>query len=168
MGVAAENDVDAGDAARELQIDIHAVVRQQHHGIDLVFRAQLVDQLLQVRVADAEGPVGRETLGMRDGNVGKCLADNADAEAADFLDRRRLEDAAACLVEGRLVVERGFLGEKHVLRQELAFEFFQVRAQALFAVGEFPVPGHRLDAEQIGGFDHAGACRGVGQPAALP
>ena len=40
MGVAAEDDVDAGDAARKLEVDVHAVVRQQHDGVDLVVVAQ--------------------------------------------------------------------------------------------------------------------------------
>ena len=30
------------------------------------------------------------------------------------------------------------------------------------------MPGHRLDAEQIGGFHHVGALHGVGEPRALP
>ena len=54
------------------------------------------------------------------------------------------------------------------MRQELAFEAFQIAAQRLFAVGEFPVPGHRLDAEQVAGLDHVGALRCVGESAALP
>ena len=33
MGVAAENDVEAMHAAGELQIDIHAVMRQQQHRV---------------------------------------------------------------------------------------------------------------------------------------
>ncbi len=41
VGVAAEDDVDAGDAACELEVDVHAVVRQQDDGIDLVVAAQL-------------------------------------------------------------------------------------------------------------------------------
>ena len=48
---------------------------------------QLVDDLLQLGVANAEGPVGREALGMRDRHVGERLADHADAEAAELLDR---------------------------------------------------------------------------------
>ena len=141
---------------------------KQHHGIDLVFLPQLVDELLQFRLADAEGPIGGEALGMRDRHVRKRLADDGNAEAADLLDRRRLEGAAGILVEGGLVVERGLFGEKHVLRQELAFEIFQVGAQPFFAIGELPVAGHRLDAEQICRLDHVGALHDVGQPAALP
>ena len=40
VGVAAEDYVDAGDAAGELEIDVHAVMRQQDHRIDLVGVAQ--------------------------------------------------------------------------------------------------------------------------------
>jgi hypothetical protein len=43
MGVAAENDIEAAHAACELEIDVHSVVRQQQHGIDLVGGAQIVD-----------------------------------------------------------------------------------------------------------------------------
>ena len=71
-------------------------------------------------------------------------------------------------IEGRRVVERGFFGQKDILRQEFALEALEVVAQRFFAVGEFPVPGHRLDAEQVGGVDHVGAVHGVGKPAALP
>ena len=39
----------------------------------------VVDQLLQLVVADAEGPVRREAPGMRDRHVGKGLADHGDA-----------------------------------------------------------------------------------------
>lgn len=46
MGMAAEDNVDAGDAAGELEVDIHAVVRQQDDGIHLVVAAQAVDMLL--------------------------------------------------------------------------------------------------------------------------
>ena len=164
MRVAAENDVDAGDAAGELEVDIHAVMREQDDGVDFVLAAQIVDHLLHFGVADAEGPVRHEALGMRDGHIGKGLADDADAEAADFLDGRRLEYAARGLVEGRLLVEGGFLGEEHVLRQELALEALDIAAQHVFAVGEFPVPGHGVDAEQIGRLHHVGAMHGVGEP----
>ena len=83
--MAAENDVDAGDAAGEFQIDVHAVVRQQHDGIDLVLLAQSVDDLLQLRIADAECPIGREALGMGDRHIGHGLADDADAMAVRLL-----------------------------------------------------------------------------------
>src|SRR6185369_786717 len=79
-----------------------------------------------------------------------------------------LEDASRGWIERLGVVEGGFLGEKDVLRQELALEAFEVGAQRLFAIGEFPMAGHRLDAEQVGGIDHVGALQRVGKPGALP
>src|SRR6185503_7726474 len=66
------------------------------------------------------------------------------------------------------VVEGGFFGEEDVLRQELALETFEVGAQRLLAIGEFPMAGHRLDAEQVGGVDHVGALQRVGKAGALP
>lgn len=168
VGVAAENDVDAANAACEFQIDVHAVVRQQQHRIDLVVLAQLVDELLQRGFADAEGPIGREAPGMGDRDVGHRLADDAEAAAAGFLDGRRLEHPPGGGVERGGVVERGLVGEKDVLRQELAVEAADIAPQRLFAVGEFPVSGHRLDAEQVGDRDHVGARRRGGKAAALP
>ena len=44
----------------------------------------------------------------------------------------------------------------------------EVLPQHLFAIGEFPVAGHGIDAEEVGGLDHVGALRRVGQAAALP
>ena len=81
---------------------------------------------------------------------------------------RRLEHAARGGIEGLGVVEGGFLGEEDVLRQEFALEALEIGAQRLLAIGEFPVAGHRLDAEQVGGLHHVGALHGVGEPAALP
>ena len=168
MGVAAEDDVDAGDAACELEVDVHAVVRQQDHRIDLVGAAQRIDMLLQLFLADAKGPVRREALGMRDRHVRKGLADDRDAMAADLLDGRRLEHAPRRLVEGGGVVERSFLGQEDVLRQKLTLEVLEIVAQHLLAIGELPMPGHRLDAEQIGDLDHVAALHDVGEPGALP
>ena len=77
VGMAAENDVDAGDAAGELEVDIHAVMREQDDGIDLVVVAMRIDELLQLFIADAEFPVRRKALRVRDRHVGKRLPDHA-------------------------------------------------------------------------------------------
>src|ERR1700682_662051 len=105
---------------------------------------------------------------MRDRHVGKCLPDHGDAVAADLLDRGRLEHASRRRIERLGVVERGFLGQEDVLRQEFALEALQVAAQCRFAIGEFPMAGHRLDAEQVRCLDHVGALHGIGEPGALP
>ncbi len=98
-----------------------------------------IDQLLQLVVADAERPVRREALGMRDRHIGKRLPDHGDAVAADLLDGGRLEHAARGGIECLGVVEGGFLGQEDVLRQEFALEALEIGAQRLFAIGEFPV-----------------------------
>ena len=36
MSVAAEDDVNSGDAAGELQVHVHSVMGQKQHGVDLV------------------------------------------------------------------------------------------------------------------------------------
>ena len=166
--MAAQDDVDAGDAARELQVDVHAVMRQQQHGIDLVLLAVQIDELLQFVVADAERPVRREALGMRDRDVRKRLADHGDAIAADLLDRRRLEHAARGGIERLGVIELRFIGEEDILRQEFTLEAPEILAQRLLAIGEFPMTGHRLDAEQVRRLHHVGATHGVGEARALP
>ena len=168
VGMAAENDVDTAHAAGELEIDIHAVMRQQHHGVDLVGVSQAVDQFLQFFVVDSERPVRRKPLRMRDRHIGKGLTDHRDTMPADLLDRGRLEHPLCRGIECLGVIERRFIGEIDILRQKLALEPFKVAAQNVFAIGEFPMAGHGLDAEQVGGFDHVGALHGVGEAGALP
>ena len=168
MGVAAEDNIDAGDAARQLEVDVHAVMRQQQHRVDLVGVAQAIGQLLQFAVADCEVPVRRKTLGMGDRHIGKGLPDHGHAMAADLLDGVRLENPPRRRVERLRIVEGGFLREVDVLRQEFALEALEIGAQRLFAIGEFPMAGHRLDAEQVGRLHHVGALRTVGEPGALP
>ncbi len=92
--MAAENDVDAGDTAGELEVDVHAVMREHNDGIDLVGVAMGIDELLQFLVADAEFPVRRKTLRVRDRHIGERLSDHGDAMPSDFLDDGWLEHAA--------------------------------------------------------------------------
>ena len=94
MGVAAENDVDAGDAAGKLEVDVHAVVGEQQHGVDLFPAAQVVDHLLELGVTDPERPIRHEALGMRDRHIGHGLADDRDPMFADLPDDGRFEHAA--------------------------------------------------------------------------
>src|SRR4051794_9532054 len=124
--------------------------------------------LLQLLLPDAKRPVRREPFWVRDRHVGKGLADDRDAIAAELLDRRGLEDAPRGLVEGRGVIECGPLREEDVLRQKLALEAAEIVAQHLLAIAEFPMPGHRFDAEQIGDLHHVAALHDVGEPCALP
>ena len=143
-------------------------MRQQDNSIDLVVAAMRVDEFLQFLVANAEFPVRRKALWMGDRHVRKRLSDHGDAISTDLLDDGRLEDAAGGRIERLGIVEGGLLGEEDVLRQEFALEAFEVGAQRRLAIGEFPMAGHRLDAQQIGGIDHVGALQRVGESRSLP
>ena len=92
--------------------------------------SQSIDQLLQILVADAEGPIRNEAFGVCDRDIGKSLADDRDAVSADILDGGRLEHAAGCGIERRRVVEGGLLGQEDVLGQELALELLEITAAA--------------------------------------
>ena len=54
----------------------------------------------------------------------------AIAVSADLLDDGRFEHAARSGIESGRVVERGFLGQEDVLRQELALEALEVARAA--------------------------------------
>ena len=77
MGVPAENGVDARYPRSQLQVGIHAVVRQQYDRVG-AFCANLVDCLLQPFFLDAEGPVGNQVPRIGDGCVGEGLTDDRD------------------------------------------------------------------------------------------
>ena len=83
MRVTAENSVDAGDATTELEIDVHAVVRQENDDLRLL-AAHFVDDLLQLLLANAETPIRDEAARMCDRRVGKCLPDDRDGGAVDL------------------------------------------------------------------------------------
>jgi hypothetical protein len=122
------------------------------------------DQLGQLILADAEGPVGDKALGVGDRRVGKGLADHCHAVAVELPHRVRLEDVAADVVVYRHALEQRIFGGIGVVREEFALEGFDVVEHLVLAVGELPVPGHDIHAEEIGGLDHiatAGPQRGA-------
>ena len=150
--MAAEDGIDAAHAPCELEIDVHAVVRQQHHR-SCAFGADLVDQLLQASFLDAEGPLGKVMPRMRDRRVGEGLPDDRDVIAQHI----RREDRI-------LEVDRA-----HVLREELDRRQLLDRLQhAPRAVGEFPVRRHVIDAEEALRADHVGALSPQRGGGALP
>ena len=105
---------------------------------------------------------------MGDRHIRKRLPDDGDARASDFFNQGRLEYAARSGIECLGVIEGGFLGEEHVLCQKFALEAIEIGAQRLLAIGEFPMAGHRFDAEQVRGLDHVSALHGVGESGSLP
>ena len=142
--VSAHDGVDAGDARGHLDVDIHAVVRQQDHR-DGALGARLVDRLLHVLFLDAEIPVSHHVARIGDRRVGKRLPDDRHCNTVDLLHHIR--------GEYRVAEIRGL----DVLRDEInppleipVDDFLD----ALRTQRELPVPGHDLDAEQLAGIDH--------------
>ncbi len=128
----------------ELEIDVHAVVRQQHDGLGAL-AARVVDRLLQTLFLDAERPVGNEVARIGDRRIRKCLADDRDRDAVDRLDHVRLEHRIA-EVGGSHV-----LGDEIDATREIAVDDL---SDPLRTIGEFPMAGHHVHAEQLGGIDH--------------
>ncbi len=93
MGVAAENNIDTRDAARQFEIDIHPIVRQQNDSVDLFALQNLIDDFLKLLVPDTKSPVRNEPLWMGDRNVRECLTDDGNPEVTHLPDEIRLEDA---------------------------------------------------------------------------
>ena len=159
VGVAAQDRVQAGHPGGQLQVHVHAVVRQQHRQRRRVPLPDLRDQGLERLLLDAVAPVRHETPGVGDRGVRKRLADHRHRVAAQFAQDVRREGAAGVLVVDRPAVEQGLLRQPHVLRHEGGVGALEIGAQRVLAVGEFPVPGHCVHAEQVAGRDHVGAPR---------
>ena len=156
--VPAQDRVDAAHARGHLEIDVHAVVRQQHDGLGAL-GARLVDRLLHRLFLDAEIPFGNEVARVGDRRVGKRLADDRDRHAVHPAHRVRREHRIA------------EVGGLDVLRDELDPPLEIVvddLLDALRAQGEFPVPGHQVDAEQFLRLDHVLALGPQRRRRALP
>ncbi len=156
--VPAEDRIDAAHARRELQIDVHPVVRQQHDRLR-AFAARLVDDFLQRFVLDAERPLGDEVARIRDRRVRKRLADDRDRHAVDRAHHVGREHGIA------------EVGGLHVLREEvdpageiLVDDFLH----ALRTERELPMAGHDVDAERFLRVDHVLAFRPQRRRRALP
>ena len=142
--VPAEDRVDAGDARRELQVDVHPVVRQQHDRLRAL-AAHFVDDLLQRLFLDAERPFRNEVARIGDRRVRKRLPDDRDRHAVDRADHVRREHRIA------------EVGGLHVLREEFDLAGEVAVDDLLDAVGaerELPVAGHHVDAEGLLRVDH--------------
>ena len=143
VSVAAEDDVEAAHARGQLEVDGDPVVAQQHDGIDLAPIPQLVDQRLDLILADAEREIGHEPPRMRHRRVGKRLADDAELDAADLADGARLEHALAPARFGDV------LGEELAGEPSPALTIAEQLAHALEPVDELPVRGEHLDAQLV-------------------
>ena len=155
MRVAGEDHVEAGDPARQLAVDVEAVMRQQDDELR-AFRAHRVDIGLNLLLADAERPVGHHPARIGDRRVGEGLADHGD------LDPAALEDAIG--LEDRLVP----FGVADIAAEEGIGKSLDQFLDALRAIGELPMAGHGVRRQRVHDLDHvhaAGLQRGI---AALP
>ena len=156
--VAAEHGVDAAHARSELEVDVHAVVREEDDDLRAL-RARGLDVLLERLLLDAEGPLRHEVARVGDRRVGERLADDRHRDAVDLVrDPRREHRVAEVLGLDVLRDELDPAGE--LLRHGLL--------HALGAVGEFPVRGHHVDAERELRGDHVRAPRPQREARALP
>ena len=158
MGVAAQDGVDAGDAAGEFEVHIHAVVRQQHHHL-CALGTRLGHGFLQVVFLDAEGPVGHHVARVGDWCVRKGLTDDGAGHAVERAHDKGLEHRVAEIIG------------LDVLRNEIDLArqlFFDNLGHPVHAQGELPVAGHQVDAQQLAGLYHVPALGPQGGGRALP
>ena len=145
VGVAAEDGIDAGDAAGHFEVDVHAVVREHDHDLGAV-GARVVHPFLHAVVADAETPVRHHPARVGDRRVGEGLADDGDFHAVHLLHDVGLEHLVAEVV-----------GDD-VLRDEIDVGFLEIVVDDLHhpfgAESRFPVRRHDVDAERDAGVDH--------------
>jgi hypothetical protein len=120
--VAAEYEVDSGNAARQLQVHVHPVVGEQDHRVHLLPGANVLHEFRQLGFPNTKGPIWDETLGVGDGGVGEGLADDGDSAAVEFLHHVGRKDVAGVLVENVGPFEEGVLGRPDVLRDEVGVE----------------------------------------------
>ena len=168
MRVSAQDHIDAGHPAGQLQIDVHAIMRQHHNRIRLILAARLIDDLLHVAVTDAEGPIRHKSARMGDRDIREALADHRKTATADFLDHIRTEHPPTFLIEHLGAVQRGLIRGKHVLGNIAALELRQVGAELLGSISHLKMRGHRIDAQQIADLDHRFALGSMCHPRALP
>ena len=81
--MAAQNGIDTAHAARELHIDIHAVMGEQHHRARAL-GTHGIDIFLQLGLLYAEGPIRDKMARVGDGRVRKRLANHRDGYTVDF------------------------------------------------------------------------------------
>ena len=169
MSVAAQDDVDSGYAAGELQVDVHSVMRQHQHGVNSFIVAQAVDKLLQLLVADAERPVGYEALGVGNRHIRKRLANDRRSDAppislivTGLKARPEAASNAGASLKAASSVRNTFCARNSPLNCA------RLRRSDLLAIGELQWPVITSTPKQVGRFDHVRALHGVGEAAALP
>ena len=158
MGMAAKYSVDPADARGHLQIDIHAIVRQDDDGLG-AFGPRRIDRLLHVVVLDAEGPLGNEVARMGYRRIGHGLADDGDFHAVHGAHDVGFENRIA-EIGGLDVLRNDLDAAREILLGDLL--------HTILAEGAFPMQRHEVDAEQLLGLHHVLPLRPQGRTRALP
>ncbi len=112
-----------------------------------------MDEPLRLRLLDAEGEIGHEALRVRDRDIRKPLADDADLDPAGFADRVGAKDR---LVPVELLA---VVADEVALEESAALAVAEELLDPVDAVGEFPVRGENLDSELVHDPDHVLAAR---------
>ena len=164
MGMAAQDHIQPAQLRSQLEIDIHAVVRQQHHQLRPL-GARLVDMRLQLLLLDAKTPVRHHPARIGNRRVGKGLTDHRHRHPAQRthgpgLEHRITEVLGLDVLCQKLDAACAALASTTQLLHQLL--------HPLLAVGEFPVPGHDVHAQQLTGLGHVGTSRPQRGGRALP
>ncbi len=147
--MAAEDGVQAAHTAGELQVDVRAVVREQHDRARAA-APRVVDRLLQVLLLDPERPLRHEVPWIRDRRVGIRLPDHRHRHAVDLAQRVGREHGIA------EVQRLDVVGDEVDPALEVALDDLP---HARGAVRELPVAGHHVHAQGAGRVDHILAAR---------
>ncbi len=144
VGMTGQDHVDAGHTGRQLAVHVETVVRQQNDQVR-PRRLGVGDPFFHVVFVDAERPVRHQIARVGDRRIGKGLADHGDLNPAlvEILDR----------------LEHVFLPFRvaHVGRQEREIQAVLQFLHPVHAIGEFPMRGHRINAQRVLHVDHVGA-----------
>ena len=145
--MAPENKVDTGHPRSELQIHIHAVVRQQHHRSGFFLRADHCHQFGEFVFTDTEGPIGNKTAGIGDRCVGESLANHGHTLPPQVANGVGLKRMSAVFVESDSAIKEGLVPHKTVLREKFPLEGIEIGPQLRLAMGEFPMARHDVYAQ---------------------
>ena len=143
MGVAREDHVDPFDDPGHLLVDVETVVAETDDQFGAL-AAHLVDHLLHMLVADAEGVFGEHPAGVGDGHIGKGLPDDGDLHAAALEEFVRLEQFR------RLVP----FAVENVLAEGGKGQPLDDLLYPLGAQRELPVEGHRIGLQRVHHVNH--------------
>ena len=158
MRVTTHDGVDTTDSAGHLEVNVHAVVANDHHHLG-AFASGLIDHGLHVLVLNTEGPVGHHVTRVGNGRVGERLTNDGAGYAVDFFNDVGFEN----LIPKVLCFD--VLCNKVNFASEV---FFDNLFDAVHAQSKFPMASHDIDTQQFAGIDHVLAICPQASTRALP